>query len=95
MPRKSPSESVHPAEQQAAIGHLVAADFELRVASAFACVKDTPAGENIQSAIQQTQCALTWIRAMRVRQTPLAMELPPVGEGIPLTKKQRLAYRWP
>lgn len=95
MPRKSPSEAVHPVEQQAAIGHLVAADFELRVASAFACVKGTPAADNIQSAIQQAQCALSWIRAMRVQQLPMEAELPPVGEGIPLTRKQRTAYRWP
>ncbi len=77
------------------IDHLVAADFELRVASGFKCLEGTPAHDNLKSAVQQAQCALAWVRNLRVKQEPTTQKLRPMGEGLPLTRKQRVGYRWP
>ncbi len=75
--------------------HLVAADFELRVASGFECIKGTPAHDNLKSAVQQAQLALAWVKRMQLTYEPMAMKLPTVGEGLPLTRKKRVGYRWP
>lgn len=83
-----------PDQQKAVLDHLVAADFELRVASGFDCIKGTPAHDNLKSAVQQAQCALAWVRKAELAEKPLAMTQPPVGEGLPLTRKQRAGYRW-
>lgn len=75
--------------------HLVAADFELRVASGFECIKGTPAHDNLKSAVQQAQLALAWVKRMQLTHEPMAMKLPTVGDGLPLTRKERVGYRWP
>jgi hypothetical protein len=80
-------------QQQAVLGHLIAADFELRVASGFECLKGTTAHDNLKSAIQQAQCAICAVKETAVLGQPVA-KMPPPGEGLPLTRKQRLGQRW-
>lgn len=81
-------------QQHAVLGHLIAADFELRVAGGFECLQGTPAHDNLKSAIQQAQCAMAAVRAAAVIGQPHAVGLPPMGVGLPLTRKQRLGHRW-
>lgn len=76
--------------------HLGQAEFALKVATNFDCLKNTPAHAAVCEALARVAEARSWVQerlaverpAMRPRQAPL-------GEGLPLTRKERLGYRWP
>lgn len=85
-----------PVTQKSVIDHLTAADFELRVAAGFECLKNTPAHDSLKAAVAQVAIAREWVREkMAVEQPAMTPKLPPVGIGLPLTRKERLGYRWP
>jgi hypothetical protein len=76
--------------------HLGQAEFALQVAANFDCLKDTPAHEAVRVALARVAEARGWVRA-RLAVEPRAMKPghAPLGEGLPLTRKERLGYRWP
>ena len=76
--------------------HLSQAEFSLKVAANFDCLKDTPAHEAVRAALARVAEARGWLRER------LAVERPAVrsghvqlGQGLPLNRKERLGYRWP
>ena len=76
--------------------HLGQAEFSLKVAANFDCLKDTPAHEAVRVALARVAEARGWVRER------LAVERPavrsghmPLGQGLPLNRKERLGYRWP
>lgn len=80
-------------QQEAVLGHLIAADFELRVASGFECIKGTAAHDNLKSALQQAQRALAAVKQAEIIGQSFAVRPPtPVNEA-PIPSKQRLGYR--
>lgn len=87
---------VTPATQKAILGHLTAGAFELRVAAGFDHLKDTPAHASLMAAVAQVASARAWVQQNLAVESPaMKSTLPPIGEGLPLTRKQRLGYRWP
>lgn len=87
---------VTPATQKAILGHLTAGAFELRVAAGFDHLKDTPAQASLKAAVAQVAIARAWVQEQMAIELPvMAPKLPPIGEGLPLTHKQRVGYRWP
>ena len=75
--------------------HLDKGAFELRVATNFEALKSTPAHDSLKAALAQVEQARTWVRECLDVDTPNQKSaLPPVGEGLPLTRKERLGYRW-
>jgi hypothetical protein len=84
------------ATQKAILGHLTAGAFELRVAAGFEKLKDTPAHASLKVAVAQVAIARAWVQENLAVESPVMKpKLPPIGEGLPLTRKQRLGYRWP
>ncbi len=61
---------VPPSTRQCLDDHLGQAEFALKVASNFACIKGTPAHEAVRAALAQVATARTWVR------TKLAVEIP-------------------
>lgn len=80
-------------QQEAVLGHLIAADFELRVASGFECIKGTAAHDNLKSAVQQAQCAMEAVKQAEIIGQSFAMRPPTPAEELPMPRKQRLGYR--
>jgi hypothetical protein len=86
---------VTPATQKAILGHLAAGAFELRVAAGFENLKDTPALASLQAAVAQVASARAWVQEHLAVEAPaMKPTRPPIGEGLPLTRKQRVGYRW-
>lgn len=76
--------------------HLEKGAFELRVATNFEALKATPAHDSLKAALAQVEQAREWVRERLDVDSPTPKAtLPPVGEGLPLTRKERLGYRWP
>lgn len=70
--------------------------FELRVATNFDAIKATPAFDSLKAALAQVELARNWVReCLDVDAPKPEVALPPVGEGLPLTRKERMGYRWP
>jgi hypothetical protein len=87
---------VHPSTRQYLDDHLGQAEFALTVATNFECLKGTPAHESVRAALAQVAQARTWVKErLAVEQTKIEARLPPIGQGLPITRRERLGYRWP
>jgi hypothetical protein len=76
--------------------HLGQAEFALKVASNFDCLKDTPAYEAVRAALARVAEARGWVRERLTVESPAVRSGPiPVGQGLPLTRKERTGYHWP
>ena len=76
--------------------HLGQAEFALKIASNFACLQGTLAHDQVRAALAQVAGARAWVREkLAVEPVSLKPRLLPVGVGLPLTRKERLGYRWP
>jgi hypothetical protein len=76
--------------------HLGQAEFALKVASNFDCLKSTPAHAKVSAALAQVAEARAWIiKNVELEKPWMGVGLPPLGQGLPLTRKERLGYRWP
>lgn len=76
--------------------HLSQAEFALKVAANFACLQGTPAHESVRAALAQVEQARTWVREKLPVETATMKPFEiPLGQGLPLTRKSRLGYRWP
>jgi hypothetical protein len=76
--------------------HLGQAEFALKVASNFGCLKGTPAHEAVRAALTRVAEARGWVRErLAVARPTLRTDQAPLGQGLPLNRKERLGYRWP
>ena len=76
--------------------HLGQAEFSLKVAANFDCLKDTPAHEAVRAALARVAEARGWVRErLAVERPALPPYQAPLGQGLPLNRKERLGYRWP
>lgn len=76
--------------------HLSQAEFALKVAANFDCLKGTPAHESVREALARVVEARGWVRE-KLAVEPMTMrpfELP-LGKGLPLTRNARMGHRWP
>jgi hypothetical protein len=74
--------------------HLQQAEFELRVATHFACLADTPALEGLRAALGKVGEARSFVKQMEVEHPVSRPKLLPIGEGLPVTRRERHGYRW-
>ena len=87
---------VHPSTRQHLDDHLGQAEFALKVAMNFECLKGTPAHDSVRVALAQVAQARIWVKEKFVVEQPtIETRLPPIGQGLPITRHQRLGYRWP
>ena len=76
--------------------HLGQAEFALKVSANFECLKDTPAHAAVRAALARVAEARRWVREGLVVERPtLRSYQAPLGQGLPLTRKERQGYRWP
>ena len=76
--------------------HLGQAEFSLKVAANFDCLKDTPAHEAVRVALARVAEARGWVRErLAVERPAVRSGHTPLGQGLPLNRKERLGYRWP
>ena len=76
--------------------HLGQAEFALKVASNFDCIKGTPAHEQVRVALAQVAAARkSIVEHVELEKPWMTAALPAIGQGLPLTRKERLGYRWP
>ena len=76
--------------------HLGQAEFALKVASNFDCLKGTPAHEKVRAALTGVAEVRTWVRTrLAVEQPAMKPYQAPLGQGLPLTRRERQGYRWP
>ena len=76
--------------------HLGQAEFALNVAANFDCLKNTPAHDAVRAALARVAEARSWVRErLAVEQPAMKPYHTPPGQGLPLTRKERLGYRWP
>ena len=76
--------------------HLGQAEFALKVSANFDCLKDTPAHEAVRAALVRVAEARRWVRErLAVEQPAMKPYQAALGQGLPLTRKKRLGYRWP
>lgn len=87
--------AVHPAIRQHVDDYLSKAEFALRVVAHTGCVQNTPALDNVKSALDQVARARAWVKeGLPVEPVTMKPHPVPLGKGLPLTRKQRLGYRW-
>ena len=88
--------AVHPAIRQQVDDYLAKAEFALRVVSHTGCVQNTPALDNVKSALDHVARARGWMKeGLPVQPVIMKPFEKPLGKGLPLTRKERLGYRWP
>lgn len=88
--------SVDPSTRRHLDDHLGQAEFALKVASNFECLKGTPAHDAVRLALTQVAGARNWVReALAVEHAAVKAKFPRMGQGLPLTRAERLDYRWP
>ena len=76
--------------------HLGQAEFALKVASNFDCLKITPAHEAVRVALARVAEARGWVRErLAVERPALRSYQAPLGQGLPVNRKERMGYRWP
>jgi len=76
--------------------HLGQAEFSLKVAANFDCLKDTPAHEAVRAALARVAEARRWVReGLAIEQPAMKPFQAPLGQGLPLTRKERQGYHWP
>lgn len=59
-----------PSSRQALDDHLGRAEFALKVAANFACLKGTPAHDHVHAALAQVATARAWVRGQLVAASP-------------------------
>jgi hypothetical protein len=86
---------VHPSTRQHLNDHPGQAEFALKVAMNFECLTGTPAHDSVRAALAQVGRARTWVRE-KLAVEPATVKPAPLAEGqeLPLTRKERLGYRW-
>ena len=76
--------------------HLGQAEFALKVSANFDCLKNTPAHEAVRVALARVAEARSWVReGLAVEQPGIKSSQAPLGQGMPLTRKERQGHRWP
>jgi hypothetical protein len=76
--------------------HLGQAEFALKVSANFDCLKNTPAHEAVRVALARVAEARRWVRErLAVERPTMKPSQAPLGQGLPLTRKERQGYRWP
>ncbi len=76
--------------------HLGQAEFALKIASNFACLQGTPAHEQVRAALAQVAGARVWVKEkLEVETVQMKLHQAPLGQGLPLTRKDRVGHRWP
>ena len=76
--------------------HLGQAEFALKVSANFDCLKNTPAHEAVRVALARVAEARGWVRErLAVERPALRSYQAPLGQGLPVTRKERMGYRWP
>ena len=76
--------------------HLGQAEFALKVSANFVCLKNTPAHAAVRAALARVAEARSWVReGLAVEQPVMKPSQAPLGQGLPLTRKERQGYRWP
>ena len=76
--------------------HLGQAEFALKVSANFDCLKNTPAHEAVRVALARVAEARRWVReGLAIEQPAMKPSQAPLGQGLPLTRKERQGYRWP
>ena len=76
--------------------HLGQAEFALKVSATFDCLKNTLAHEAVRAALARVAEARSWVReGLAVEQPVIKSSQAPLGQGLPLTRKERQGYRWP
>ena len=87
---------VPPSTRQHLDDHLGQTEFALKVAMNFECLKGTPAHESVRAALAQVAQARIWVKEeLAVEQPKIEARLPPIGHGLPISRRERLGYRWP
>ena len=88
--------SVDPSTRRHLDDHLGQAEFALKVAANFECLKGTPAHDAVRLALTQVAGARTWVHeSLTVERAAVKTEFPQMGQGLPLTRAERMGYRWP
>jgi len=88
--------AVSPVTRKAILDHLTTGAFELRVAANFDALKATPAHDSLKAAVAQVAIARQWIQEHLPEEAiKPALRSLPLGQSLPLTRKERLGYRWP
>jgi hypothetical protein len=88
--------SVDPSTCRHLDDHLGQAEFALKVASNFECLKGTPAHDAVRLALTQVAGARNWVHeSLTVERAAVKTEFPQMGQGLPLTRAERMGYRWP
>ena len=88
--------SVAPSTRSRLDDHLGQAEFALKVSANFDCLKGTPAHDAVRAALARVGEARSWVRERLAVESPaMKPHLAPLGLGLPLTRQQRLGYRWP
>ncbi len=76
--------------------HLGQAEFALKVSANFVCLKNTPAHAAVRVALARVAEAPSWVRErLAVERPTMKSAQAPLGQGLPLTSKERQVYRWP
>ena len=76
--------------------HLGQAEFALNVSANFDCLKNTPAHAAVRVALARVAEAPSLVRErLAVERPTMKSAHAPLGQGLPLTSKQRQGYRWP
>ena len=76
--------------------HLGQAEFALKLAANFDCLKGTPAHDSVRAALARVVEARSWVREQLAVERPAMKPYEaPLGHGLPLTRQHRLGYRWP
>ena len=88
--------SVDPSTRRHLDDQLGQAEFALKVASNFECLKGTPAHDAVRLALTQVAGARNWVHeSLTVERAAVKTEFPQMGQGLPLTRSERMGYRWP
>ena len=76
--------------------HLGQAEFALKVSANFVCLKNTPAHAAVRAALARVAEARSWVRErLAVERPTMKSAQAPLGQGLPLTSKERQGYLWP
>ncbi|MDI1335807.1 MAG: hypothetical protein PSU94_06435, partial [Lacunisphaera sp.] len=61
-----------------------------------ACLQGTPAHDQVRAALAQVASARVWVKEkLEVEPARMKPHQMPLGPGLPLTRKERVGYRWP
>ena len=76
--------------------HPGQAEFALQIDANFDCLKNTPAHAAVRAALARVAEARRWVReGLAIEQPAMKPFQAPLGQGLPLTRKERQGYRWP